>query len=68
LKISEKAFRFSQPENGNFQRQSAILRTARKRPDLLSKAELTPAERAIWRSGTKLGGWRVNKTFGGKKL
>ncbi len=30
-----------------FQRQSAILRTARKRPDLLSKAELTPAERAM---------------------
>ena len=47
MKISEKAFRFSQPENGNFQRQSAILRTARKRPDLLSKAELTPAERAM---------------------
>ena len=30
-----------------FQRQSAILRTARKRPDLLARAELTAAERAM---------------------
>ena len=30
-----------------FQRQSAILRTARKRPDLLAGAELTAEERAM---------------------
>lgn len=30
-----------------FQRQQAILRTARKRPDLLAKADLTPVEREM---------------------
>jgi tRNA (guanine37-N1)-methyltransferase len=30
-----------------WRREQAIRRTARRRPDLLAKAELTPAERAI---------------------